>query len=55
MTLHDRIDAHASFHLYQIQLEAEAAMKAIRRKAEFPARSEGQKRRWIHIKQGIVK
>lgn len=39
MTLHDRIDAHASFHLYQIQLEAEAARKAIRRKAEFPARS----------------
>lgn len=45
MTLHDRIDAHASFHLYQIKLEAEAARKQIMKKAEFMARSAGQKQR----------
>ena len=58
MTLNQIIDAHASFHLYQIQLEAKAAnhqfgrmeMSALQeigpRAVAFHNRSEGQKRRF---------
>jgi len=49
MTLHSRIDAHANLALAQVQIMANNARKHIKRLAEFPARSAGQKRRYSRI------
>ena len=44
--LHASIDAHAERARTEIGLMRAVAWKQIRRMAEFPARSEGQKRRY---------
>lgn len=53
MKLNESINAHASLHLYQIQLEAEKANEHIEKKYRnahrelfFKSRSDGQKRRY---------
>lgn len=43
--LHKQIDAHAERAQAEIKLLTARAMKHIKRIAEFPARSAGQKRR----------
>lgn len=56
MTRYETIEAHVSFHLYQIKLEADAARKKIKRLVEFTARSQGQKRRYSKLNfKGEVK
>ena len=44
--LHAAIDAHAASAQFEIQLMAAKAMREIKRKAEHPNRSAGQKRRY---------
>ena len=49
------IEEHAERALREIKIMGAIARKRIRRMAEFPARSEGQKRRFAAIKQGETK
>jgi len=44
--LEEKIDQHATLALEQIRQQAEEAHRHVRRMAEFPARSAGQKRRY---------
>ena len=48
---HKTIDAHASFHLYQIKLETEAALRHINKLVEYHNRSAGQYRRYQKERQ----
>lgn len=51
----DMIDLMADEAQAEIKRMADDARQQIRRKAEFPARSAGQIRRYQRIKQGEVK
>lgn len=55
--LNASIDQHTERALKEIKIMGAIARKRIRRMAEFPARSEGQKRRFaaIKLKQGGLK